>query len=751
MRSRRTLRHLLVAITCAAGLCAGAPPAQAANGEFLVANCKSDRLTFSTDAFDQVATRGMKIRRACNPQGHGARALEVANVVRNGRVKDGAVAAVTMTAPPGTQFKTFIWGGSARRHDCGYQVQIYGVTPERKFIKVRNWAADYKCKLGTVGYVSSIAKAYPVPGATEIVLRVQCHPRHRAAGCSTMKSNYLRTYQAEAIIEDHAPPTVNIVPDTPIAQGAWVSGHQPVDYQASDTAGGVRSAEAFISGHEVGSDDRPCLLAVPAAEIFAAKTPCPNGPSRLDVDTRTGFEGTQSLSVSAADPAGNIVGSVPVIARIDNTPPGRVDVAVQDGDAWRNTNGFVIAWTNPPETDRAPIVAATYKLCRAGTDSCTTGQPSGDGLAGFPIAVPAPGEFTLALWRRDAAGNETDAAASVPVTLRYDPDPPQLGFDPPSAGDPTLVSVDVSDAVSGVATGSIEISQSGSGIWQPLPTQLDGNKLVARIDDVALPAGSYVLRARAADLANNEARTDLRVDGQPMALSLPLRAVTAIKTGFQTVRTVTQTRRRHGRAQRVKRRITVVRPAVKVASGGVTQVVGRLITAAGQGVAGQSVSVLSSSSVNAEQLVAQVQTDGDGRYSYAAPNSRSQTLRFAFAGSATMLPAQASVAMTVPALTSLNADRRRLRNGQTVTFSGALRTTPAPPAGKLVELQARLPGRWETFRTIRTDTAGHWTARYHFTRTHGLQRYRFRVRLPEEAGYPFAAGGSRTITVEVRG
>jgi hypothetical protein len=76
---------------------------------------------------------------------------------------------------------------------------------------------------------------------------------------------------------------------------------------------------------------------------------------------------------------------------------------------------------------------------------------------------------------------------------------------------------------------------------------------------------------------------------------------------------------------------------------------------------------------------------------------------------------------------------------------------PAPPGGKLVELQVRLPHRWETFRTIRTDPAGHWSARYRFTRTYGVQRYRFRARLPEEAAYPFALGGSRPVTVLVKG
>ena len=107
--------------------------------------------------------------------------------------------------------------------------------------------------------------------------------------------------------------------------------------------------------------------------------------------------------------------------------------------------------------------------------------------------------------------------------------------------------------------------------------------------------------------------------------------------------------------------------------------------------------------------------------------------------------------MSVPGLTSLGVNHRRVLNGQAVTFNGRLRTLPAPAGGKLVELQVRLSGRWQTFRTIRTDPAGRWAIRYRFKRTRGVQRYRFRARLPREANYPFATGGSRPLTVRVRG
>ncbi len=286
------------------------------------------------------------------------------------------------------------------------------------------------------------------------------------------------------------------------------------------------------------------------------------------------------------------------------------------------------------------------------------------------------------------------------------------------------------------------MSQNGSGVWQELPTQLHDGHLLARIDDAAIPAGAYVLRATALDQAQNQASTTLRTDGQPMALNLPLRTPMVVRAGFETARTVVQLRRKHGKRVRVRHRVTSVDAAARVAPGATIRVSGRLVNAAGQPVSGQSIGVSASSSTTPEHQVGTVQTDGDGRFIYSASGSSSQTLRFGFAGSAVMLPAQTTVTMTVPAATSLTVNRRHLHNGQTVTFTGALRTLPAPPGGKLLELQVRLPKRWETFRTLRTDQVGHWSARYHFTRTYGVQRYRFRAKLPEEAGYPFALGGS---------
>ena len=161
--------------------------------------------------------------------------------------------------------------------------------------------------------------------------------------------------------------------------------------------------------------------------------------------------------------------------------------------------------------------------------------------------------------------------------------------------------------------------------------------------------------------------------------------------------------------------------------------------------------MLASAEGEPEQLIGVLHTDASGSYEYTATGSASRALRFAYAGSPLILPAQSTVGVVVPALSTLRVSRRRVLNGQRVMFSGRVRSRPLPAAGKLVELQVWLSRRWETFRTARTDPAGRWALPYRFARTRGVWWYRFRVKVPREAGYRFAAGASKSLRVRVRG
>jgi hypothetical protein len=707
-------------------------PATGQADEFTINACQADRAEFSTRAFENFANRGMMWRRACDPIGPGLRGLVTANVVRAGRVKRGSRAYFVLSAPAGTHFTRLTWSGDARRDDCRYALQLWASRPDRSAVAIKNVRANRRCPDQGAGQTAGwpAAHVYNIDGATRIFQRVLCVASSRKPYCSARSVNYIRTFKARATVVDTSPPGVSIIRNNPFTRGAWVHGTQQVSYAALDNVG-VRLARPVFRGAAYGDSLRPCNYALPV--------PCPNGPGSIDVNTVRLTQGTQPLRVQAQDSAANVGMSAPVTVRIDNTAPGAVPVSVDGGEAWRNQNSFDLTWANPPEGDRAPIAAAHYRVCPANSANCLSDQRIRVGIDRIDdVLVPGPGQWQLRLWREDAAANQEPANASVPVTLRYDPDPPGLGFENSNSSDPTRVSVLVHDAVSGLGSGQIEISRQGSGWWQVLATRQEGNRLVARLDDARLPAGTYELRATARDRATNQNSTAQRLDGSPMVLTLPLRLPTVVRAGVVTKQSTRQHRR-------------LLAPRARVGLGRHVKIAGQLKTRTGHVISGAEVQVLERSTVSPEHTLATLRTDERGRWVYLARATSTSILRVLHAGTVTTLPSQREVRLLVPAVSSIRAHPRRLLNGQAVTFGGTLRSRPIPAAGKLVELQVVLSGRWQTFQTVRSDSRGTWKVRYKFRRSCGLTRYRFRARLPAEAGYPFEAGRTPAVAVRVRG
>jgi hypothetical protein len=180
-------------------------------------------------------------------------------------------------------------------------------------------------------------------------------------------------------------------------------------------------------------------------------------------------------------------------------------------------------------------------------------------------------------------------------------------------------------------------------------------------------------------------------------------------------------------------------------------VAGDVRTPDGRPLGDATVQVLARAATSPERAVALLRTDQHGRFEYLARATATTILRVVYQGSATTLPSQREVSLLVSGSSTIGTHPRRVVNGQAVTFVGRLRSLPVPVGGKLVELQVRLSGHWQTFRTVRSDTSGAWRVRYRFRRSCGLLRYRFRARLPAESGYPFEAGRTRAIGVRVRG
>ncbi|HEX5984033.1 MAG TPA: hypothetical protein VFY69_07500 [Solirubrobacterales bacterium] len=716
-----------------------AGPSSARAGEYTISTCQADEAGYVSSAFENFATRGMKWRRACNPLGPGLRGLVTSNVARTGRVEKGAQSGFILNAPPGTTFSRFRWSGQAQRRDCRYALQLFAERPGASPVSIKNVRANRGCPRSGMAQSSNSPRprAYDLGGATRIVQRVVCVGAPSGEFCSARGQNFIRTFAAEATVVDGTAPSVGVVQDSALAEGQWVRGAQRFGYDASDNVG-VKGVSALIGGGSRGSDQRDC--------DYSQSVPCINGPGRIEINTAEAPEGSQPLTVVAEDAAGNRAESGAVTVRIDNAAPGTVPVGVGGGETWRNANDFDLAWANPDEGDRAPITAVHYRLCRPGSDECASGDRSGAGVATIDsLAVPSPGEWDLRLWREDAAGNQQSANASQPVKLRFDPEPPQLGFENQSAEDPTRVSVLVTDRISGLAGGGIEISRAGSGSWQVLSSAQEGDRLVTHIDDASLPPGEYELRASAHDQANNLASSDRRLDGQPMRLSLPLRVATSMKAGVVEKRTVT----RKGKKGKVRR--IVLEPRAKVPFGSKVHLGGRLVNRAGHPLTDAKVLVYSRPKEGTEQLEGSATTDASGRFTYTVEARASHSFRFVYPGTATILPGEDSATLLVKGTSTFKVKPKRVLNGNSVTFSGQVKGRPLPEAGKLLELQVRFASGWQTFRTIHTDPEGAWHIRYLFDRTCGEQRFDFRAHLAAEAGWPLEAGNSRTLTVRVKG
>ena len=248
----------------------------------------------------------------------------------------------------------------------------------------------------------------------------------------------------------------------------------------------------------------------------------------------------------------------------------------------------------------------------------------------------------------------------------------------------------------------------------------DGTRFTGVIDDDALPSGTYTLRARATDLAGNERSTDTAPE-----VKLPLRAGSRMEL-------VDHRRLRFGASTVLRGRLTDAR---RRARGQAPVEVLEKVDRPGAG----------------WRRLATITSSSAGRFSFKARSGPSRTLRFRYLGTATTLPRNADVDVQVRAAVTINTDRRELRNGESLQFSGRLRGEPIPEKGKLLTLQARTSRGWRTFANPRAGRNGRWSHRYRFTTTTVTTRFAFRVLVPRESAYPYAAGTSPAVRVLVRG
>jgi hypothetical protein len=146
-------------------------------------------------------------------------------------------------------------------------------------------------------------------------------------------------------------------------------------------------------------------------------------------------------------------------------------------------------------------------------------------------------------------------------------------------------------------------------------------------------------------------------------------------------------------------------------------------------------------------------SDSRGRLRWVIPARFSRTIRYAYKANLANADFQSTsdVVLTVTSRSTMKASRPMLRNGQSVAFRGRLKSRPVPRGGVLIDIQARVGTRWQTFRTTRTKRNGRWQVRYRFRSTRGVRVYSFRARVRQDSAYPYAMSKTRAVRVKVIG
>ena len=722
--ARRARRAVAVIALVLVG---GLAPAGARAGTYDVVACDAAGGANNSWIPTVINTLGGTAYTSCPAGGDPWRGIIARNVVSPNGGTANVLAQMKFTAAPDT---TII--GLAAAYD------IYRADAQWEAVLSTGSVALRGCPMGganVCGFTTQgVAQWIDVPGGSQVVyIDVYCVTSSCPLSAGDAAHNYLSAYvrlaSASVRLQDDSLPAINSVSGGLWTDG-WKSGNKPVVIDASDNSG-IRRTALLVDGQQRLKFDRAC----DASQVV----PCPNGVDTYDgVPTGAYADGRHDVTVQAVDAAGNVSSKSRAVF-MDNSPPGPPQgVTVDGGEGWQARDTFNLRWSNPAPVG-APTVGINWQTCQAGNAKlCVAGSKDGEKVETLnALPVPKDGDWITKLWLRDAAGNNAPNNG-VSVHLRSDTEAPTAVFSPIDAADPTRVEVQASDATSGIGAGSIDYKPHEATTWTSLPAKLDGGRLIANLPDETMADGVYDLRAHAVDRAGNERSTTTLADGTPVTVTLPLRSSTHVIGGGL------QTRKRKGK------RIRYLGTELRLRYAHRTRLRGRLADKDNKSIAATPLTVSELIDVPGAswQNVRTVTTSASGTYNFrTAKRGPSRTIRIRYEGTPTVRPSHADVHLAVAASSTIHRSRKSVRRRRAVRFSGTLRGGHVP-AGKLVQLQVRVRGRWQTFANPHARRDGSWTYVYKFTG--GTGRYVFRARIPSQSGYPFATGTTERTVVHVR-
>ena len=175
---------------------------------------------------------------------------------------------------------------------------------------------------------------------------------------------------------------------------------------------------------------------------------------------------------------------------------------------------------------------------------------------------------------------------------------------------------------------------------------------------------------------------------------------------------------------------------------------GRLVNSHGQPISGATLDVIQQvAGGSSSQVVAHATTGADGSFIASVPAGPSRLIDVAYRAftGESGYAAQARIQESVRAGVQLSVSPHRTGSEGTITLSGQV-DGPIPRQGVVVDLLVHYRGRWEPFRTPRTNSHGRFRVLYQFEG--GVGRFPFRaLAFGGQSGFPFSSGESGAVDV----
>ncbi len=554
---------------------------------------------------------------------------------------------------------------------------------------------------------------------------------------------------------DNEPPP----PVRPLVPSGWIGTGATVELRIEHPSpppplSGIRGYAVALDS---GSGAKPCAGAI-----------CKQGEIDLDggedddsIVLGRLAEGTSLVRVVAVSGSGlhsAVTGTARI--RVDGTPPSIVIGGAPDG--WSN-RALAVTATASDELSGMAATGPGGPLTAIAVDG---GAPSVAQGGRAEAVVHGDGAHHLTAFARDAVGNLGLAGPDgAGRTIWIDETSPRVAFAGPDPAAPERIVAVVDDALSGPSRrrGSISIRPAGTGLaFEPLPTRVAGDRLIADWPSDAYPRGGYEFRAVGFDVAGNRAETTRRADGTAMRLSNPVKTPTALAFGFGGRRFVAHRCRRGRSGLRCHRHAIAAfsrRPAVtRAAYRRRMPVSGRLTGAAGAPLAGMPVAIVetfAAGSRPASRTTSAI-TGEDGFFRARLDPGPSRRIAVAFAGTDLLTAVRGrELGLDVRSAVHLRASGASARvGGAPVVFRGRLghRGATLPAEGVRVAFEFRVGGLpWTEFRTVQTKPSGAFRLAYAFSDddSRGV-RFQFRARVARQPGWPYGPAHSLPVTVTGR-